>query len=776
MLSAVSCRLLRRLILIGVVALPAYAQTSDVALRGSVYDEARAPITGATVTVTPKGSSGKITVRSGPTGGFLLDLAPNSYTVNVSASGFSEVTESIRLTSSPQTREFVLSVAPVSFTVTVTEGESYTTNAISAATRTLTPLRDVPQSITIISKELMRDQLMTSMADVVQYVPGVTAHQGENNRDQLVIRGNSTSADFFVNGVRDDVQYYRDLYNLEQVEAIKGPNAMIFGRGGGGGVINRVTKEAGFTPLHEVSLQGGSFGNKRISGDLDQPLGDRFAFRLNGMYENSDSFRKFVNLERYGVSPTVTFNSTAGTKITLGYEHLHDHRVGDRGITSFQGRPADVPIDTYYGNPNDSPIRLGVNLGSVLVDHQAGRVNIRNRTQIGGYDRFYQNYVPRAASADKSSVEISAYNNATQRLNFFNQTDVTGTVFTGGIRHTLLAGAEVGRQLTDNFRKTGYFDNTATSVKVPFADTLIATPATFRQSVTDANNHLKVNVGATYIQDQVQLSRYIQFIGGLRFDHFDLQYYNNRNTDKLRRIDNLISPRAGLVFKPAEPVSVYANYSVSFLPSSGDQFSSLTTITQQVKPEKFSNYEAGIKWDLSRLVSLTTAVYRLDRTNTRSVDPNDPTRIVQTGSQRTNGFEVSATGHLTRQWQVVGGYAYQDAFVTSATADARAGAQVGQVPHNVFSIWNNYHVVPRLGVGLGILNRTDMFAAIDNTVTLPGYTRADAALFYSITEKIRLQANVENLFDRKYYLNSHSNANISPGSPRAVRMGLIARF
>lgn len=776
MLSAVSCRLVRRLILIGAMVLPAYAQTSDVALRGSVYDEARAPIAGATITVTPKGSISKITVRSGPTGGFLLDLPPNSYTVNVSASGFSEVTESIRLTSSPQTREFVLSVAPVSFTVTVTEGASYTTNAISAATRTLTPLRDVPQSITVISKELMRDQLMTSMADVVQYVPGVTAHQGENNRDQLVIRGNSTSADFFVNGVRDDVQYYRDLYNLEQVEAIKGPNAMIFGRGGGGGVINRVTKEAGFSPLREVSLQGGSFSNKRISGDLDQPLGDRFAFRLNGMYENSDSFRKFVNLERYGVSPTATFNSTTGTKITLGYEHLHDRRVADRGITSFQGRPADVPIDTYYGNPNDSPIRLGVNLGSVLVDHQAGRVNIRNRTQIGGYDRFYQNYVPRAASPDKSLVEISAYNNATQRLNFFNQTDVTGTIFTGGIRHTLLAGAEVGRQLTDNFRKTGYFDNSATSVKVPFADTLIATPATFRQSVTDANNHLKVNVGATYIQDQVQLSRYIQFIGGLRFDHFDLQYYNNRNTDKLRRIDNLISPRAGLVFKPAEAVSVYANYSVSFLPSSGDQFSSLTTITQQVKPEKFSNYEVGIKWDMSRLVSLTTAVYRLDRTNTRSVDPNDPTRIVQTGSQRTNGFEVSATGHLTRQWQVVGGYAYQDAFVTSATVSARAGAQVGQVPHNVFSIWNNYHVMPRLGVGLGILNRTDMFAAIDNTVTLPGYTRADAALFYSITEKIRLQANVENLFDRTYYLNSDSNTNISPGSPRAVRIGLIARF
>ncbi|MEO8129305.1 MAG: TonB-dependent receptor, partial [Bryobacteraceae bacterium] len=209
---------------------------------------------------------------------------------------------------------------------------------------------------------------------------------------------------------------------------------------------------------------------------------------------------------------------------------------------------------------------------------------------------------------------------------------------------------------------------------------------------------------------------------------------------------------------------------------SGDQFSSLTTITQQVKPEKFNNYEMGVKWDLLRGLSLTTAVYRLDRTNTRSTDPNDPTRIVQTGSQRTNGVEIGATGSVTRKWRIAGGYSYQDAFVTSATAAARAGAQVAQVPHNTFSLWNNYQILPRLGAGLGILNRADMFATIDNSVILPSYTRADAAVFFSLTERIRLQANVENLFDQRYILNADSNTNISPGSPRAVRVGLIARF
>jgi catecholate siderophore receptor len=265
-------------------------------------------------------------------------------------------------------------------------------------------------------------------------------------------------------------------------------------------------------------------------------------------------------------------------------------------------------------------------------------------------------------------------------------------------------------------------------------------------------------------------------VAGVRFDHFDLQYHNNRTGDELRRIDNLFSPRAGLVVKPVAAVSIYTNYSVSYLPSSGDQFSSLTTVTQQVKPEKFNSYELGVKWSTSQSLSLTAAVYRLDRTNTRSTDPNDPTRIVQTGSQRSNGFELGVNGNLTRRWKVAGGYAYQDAFVTSATTAARAGAQVAQVPHHMFSLWNSYQIVERLGAGLGVLNRATMFAAIDDSVRLPGYTRADAAVYYSLTERMRLQANVENLFDRKYYVNADSNTNISPGYARTVRVALIARF
>ena len=751
----------------------AQVPTKKPLLRGRVVDPNRAAIPGADVWASCEGHAPApaVTDRDGE---FSLALEPGNYHVRVIADGFSEVAQTVSLANTTQPLEIVLPVATTNASVTITD--AYGVSTINSATKTLTPLRDIPQSISVVTKEQIRDQSMASVADVVTYVPGITSHQGENNRDQLVIRGNNTSADFFLNGVRDDVQYYRDLYNVERIEALKGPNSMMFGRGGGGGVINRVTKEAGFSSLRELTFQGGSFGNKRFTGDFDQPLGNKVAFRINGLYENSDSFRQHVDLERYGVNPTGTFILGAKTAVKLSYEYFHDGRVADRGIPSFHGLPVDVPIETFFGDPTNSHVRAGVNLASANIDHQAGRFNIRNRTMFGDYDRFYQNYVPGAVTTDKNLVSISAYNNATKRQNVFNQTDVTFQASTGTVRHNFLAGTEFGRQLTDNFRRTGFFNNTTTTVLAPLSDPTINTPITFRQNATDADNHIKTNLGATYLQDQIELTRYLQVATGVRFDYFDLQFHNNRNAQELRRIDRLVSPRAGVIVKPITALSVYANYSVAYLPSSGDQFSSLTSITQQVKPEKFNNYELGAKWDVRRNLSLTTAIYRQDRTNTRATDPNDPTRILQTGSQRTNGYELGLNGFVTSKWSVAGGYAYQDAFISSATISASKGAQVALVPHHTFSLWNNYKVHPRLSLGLGLIHRSDMFAAIDNAVVLPGYTRADAAVFFSITERWRLQANFQNLFDNTYYLNADGNNNISPGAPRAARVALIARF
>jgi catecholate siderophore receptor len=742
-----------------------------------VLDQNGAAVPGARVVAVASGLAGTVSSITDQNGDFSLILEPGEYTVTVTGDGFSTASQTVRLNQgSNPFLEVILQVAGAVSSVTVVDVGTYQTDAIGSATKTITPLRDIPQSITVVTNEQIKDQMLMSISDVVRYMPGITAHQGENNRDEVVIRGNRSSADFFLNGIRDDVQYYRDLYNLDRVETMKGPNAMIFGRGGGGGVINRVTKEAYFGALRELSLQGGSFGNKRLAGDFDQPINDKFAFRLNGLYENSGSFRRFVNLERYGINPTITILPGSHTKITFGFEHFHDGRTADRGITSFHGRPADVDIDTFYGNPNDSRVRAGVNLLSGTLDQQVGKLNIHNRTLFGDYDRFYQNYVPGAVNAIKTLVTLTAYNNATHRHNLFNQTDLTYIGSTGRIRHTLVGGLELGRQRTNNLRNTGFFSNTTTSVQVPYDNPIVSAPITFRPNATDANNRLQLNLAATYFQDQIEISRYVQVIAGIRYDYFDLKYHNNRNGDDIRRIDNLVSPRFGVVVKPVTELSLYGNYSVSYLPSAGDQFASLTTITQQLKPEKFTNYEFGLKWDPRRFLSLTSAVYQLNRTNTRSTDPNDPTKIMQTGSQRTNGLEIGLNGSITRDWSIAGGYAYQNAFITSATTAAVAGKQVGQVPHHTLSLWNKYQISPKLGAGLGIIHRSDMFAAVDNTVTLPGYIRLDTAVFYSFNEHWRLQANFENLFNQKYYANADSNTNISPGSPRGARVGLTARF
>ena len=749
---------------------------SRFALHGTILDPTGAPLAGAMVSASSVSGQSSASVVTDQSGAFTLLLDPGKYNVTIAAAGFHDAIREVNtFEERSETVRIVLELSGVQEKVSVSARPGYETVAISSATRTATPLRDLPQSVTVVSQQLVKDQLMTSIGDVVRYMPGVAYHQGENNRDQVIMRGNGSSADFFVDGVRDDVQYFRDLYNAERIEVLKGPNAMIFGRGGGGGVINRVLKQAAFQPLRAIDLQLGGHSNKRISADVNQPLSSQVAVRLNGVFENSDSFRDFVNLERGGVNPTLTV--TAGnTRISTGYEYLKDTRVADRGISSFQGLPLDIDPSTYFGNPSDSHVRARAHVGSLAVEHRAGDFTIRERASIGGYDRFYQNYVPGAVSADQSQVTLTAYNNATNRTNFFSQTDATYRMQTGTLQHTLLAGMEFGHQDTDNFRNTGFFNDEASSIRVPLTNPTTTVPVTFRQAVTDADNHVLANVAAAFAQDQVEISRQFQVVGGLRFDRFDLQYHNNRNSDDLERVDHLVSPRAGVVYKPVRPVSVYGSYSVSYLPGSGDQFSSLTVITQQLEPEKFDNYEVGAKWDALSALSVTGAVYRLDRTNTRSTDPNDPTRIVQTGSQRTNGFEFGLNGRVMPSWSVAGGYAYQDAFVTSVTVAARLGAEVGQVPHHTFSLWNNYEIARRFGAAVGLIHRSSMFAAIDNIVALPGYTRADLAAYLPFASNWRLQVNVENLFDSDYFVNADSNTNISPGSPRVVRFALKAMF
>jgi catecholate siderophore receptor len=660
--------------------------------------------------------------------------------------------------------------------------DTYAPMRSRSATKTDTLLRDVPQSITVVSERMIADTSMQNMADVVRYVPGVGMAQGEGNRDTPILRGNASTADFFVDGVRDDVEYYRDLYNVERVEALKGPNAMIFGRAGAGGVINRVTRQAGWDDVREVSLQGGSWNNLRTTADFGGGINDRVAVRVTGLYEDSESYRDGFELERYGVNPTLALRLGENSQLRLGYEYYTYDRVADRGVPSFEGRPVDTDESTFFGDPTRSPTDATVNIATMVFDHEfAGGASLRNRTLYGDYDKFYQNVYPGgAATVDEAGVfvaPISAYNNAQQRENLFNQTDLLFSLATGAVEHEMLAGVELGRQETGNFRNTGFFNDETTTVTAPVADPTISVPVTFRQSETDADNHTEADIAAVYMQDQLKFSEHFQAVLGLRFDKFEVDFRNNRTGERLSSDDDLVSPRVGLIYKPMEPVSLYASYTVTYLPRSGAQMSSLNASNEALDPEEFDNYEIGAKWDVWPELSLSAAVYQLDRTNVAIPDPLDPSVSILVDGQETRGIELGIAGQVTEAWSVFGGYAWQDGELTAtASPTALDGATLAQLPEHKFSLWNRYQLTPAWGLGLGLMYQSDMYTSTDNTVTLPSFTRVDAAVFYSLNDRIRAQVNVENVLDEEYFAYAHNNNNITPGSPLAVRVGVSIGF
>jgi catecholate siderophore receptor len=664
-----------------------------------------------------------------------------------------------------------------------TAERGYVAKSSKTATKTDTLLRDTPQAITVVTKELMRDQAMQSMADVIRYVPGIVTAQGEGNRDTAVFRGNSSTGDFFIDGIRDDVQYYRDIYNIDSVEALKGSNAMIFGRGGSGGVINRVSKQAEWSTIREGSLTLGSWNKRRATTDLGLAISESVAVRLNAMVENSDSYRNGGKLKRAGINPTVAIRAGANTSVVLGYEHFRDDRTADRGITSFNGAPVDVDASTFFGSAQLSPTWARVDAFSVAIEHDLGNgATVRNRTRYADYDKFYQNIYAASVARPQDGVlklDLAGYHNATQRNNLFNQTDLTFSLSTGTVQHKLATGLEFGRQVTDNLRNTAFFSgpgNGPVLFPVALSNPIFNAPVTFRQNATDADNHGTATVASLYAQDQIVFTPQWQAIVGLRYDRFNVDFLNKRNNSKFDITDSKLSPRVGLVYKPAEAVSIYASYSLAFVPRAGDQLSSLTPSNKAFAPEKFKNLELGAKWDIRPDLAGTAAIYTLDRTNVIVAAPTGGTSMLVDG-QRSKGVELGLTGNVTSQWSVMGGYAYQNARLTAAqSVTIPAGTTLAQVPTHSLSLWNRYDFTPSIGAGLGLVHRDSIYSSNSNKVTLPAFTRVDAALYYALNAQYQLQLNVENLFDKKYYASANSDTNITPGSPRALQLTLNAKF
>jgi catecholate siderophore receptor len=684
-------------------------------------------------------------------------------------------------------------------------------NSTSVATKTNTPLLDIPQSLSVITKDFIRDQGFQGLTDVTRYVPGVAVHQGEGNRDELVIRGVDSSANFFVNGFRDDVQYFRDLYNAQSVEVLKGPSALTFGRGAGGGVLNRTLKEADGNRVYEATAQTGSWGDRRVSLDAGQAINENVAARLNVFYEGSDAFRDFNHLERYGINPTVTLKPDDDTKVKLSYEYFHDDRTSDRGnpsqslpggVTRFNPTTPFAPngdYRTFFGSPDLNVAIATVQTGMAVIEHDFDNgLTVRNGTIAADYKKFYQNVFPNggalAGAVDPTDTffNLGAYQHWTNRDNVFNQTDFTYKTATGPVFHTVGFGTEFGRQTGVDIRNTGLFPNgTSTGISTimqnPFAPTYFGTinfvhhyTATNNgDGVTspDSNSKYGLNIQSAYARDTIDITRALQVIAGARFDRFDISAVDmNTNTNR-SRVDNLVSPQAAVIIKPIDNLSVYTAYSVSYLPASGDQFSTLTDGTLILQPQKFVNTEIGVKWNVNPKLLFSTAVYNLNRTNQPIPDGNNPGFFFASGSTLTRGFEASLTGYVTNEWQSQLSYAYTDAHITSATsATVVPGNRVQLVPYNQFAWWNKYQFTPMWSAGLGILYFGDSFASSDDTVRLPSFVRFDAGIYAKIDETWSAQLNVENIFDKGYWASADGNNNISPGQGRTFRVSARARF
>jgi len=654
---------------------------------------------------------------------------------------------------------------------------TYNPPTASSATKIEAPLRDIPQTVNVVPQTLLRDQGANSMQDVMKMVPGIGLSHGDGQRDQVTIRGFTAIADQFIDGLRDDALYFRDLSNIEQVEVIKGPASVLYGRGSSGGLINRITKKPGVNK-NEVGLTVGSWGQRRGEFDVGRNFEDSgVAFRVTGAVERADSYRDQQFLERETISPSLSFKLGNNTKLLLQAEYLSDRRVTDFGIPAYRGTPVGVPSNTYYGAANakaNDYSQADVNAFGFTLDHRiSNALSLRNAFRRYTYSLDRNNTLVGSVNEAALTASLNRSNVRRDEDGFFNQTELVQKANIAGMAHQILYGIEFGKQDKDQFFRTQ--NNIATvslfnpvNPVLPF--TVTAAPST--------DNFGILKTAGAYVQDLVTLSDKWKALVGVRYDNFEQETQERRvGQPNLSRTDTAWSPRAGVVYQPTTAQSYYASFSKSFQPSA--EAFPLAANNAQIAPEETTNKEIGAKFDfLDGKASATASLFRLERTNIKSTDPVT-NRLIPIGTQRTDGLELTFTGDLSQGWQVWTGYSYLDSEVTASIARDAGQPVLGKratlTPKHAANLWITKALGNGFGVGAGVNYVADRFANPGNTVTLPGYTTVDAMAYYRMGS-LDLTLNVMNLFDREYIVSGHGtspNLNL-PGAPRSVQ--LTARY
>ncbi|MEM9285247.1 MAG: TonB-dependent siderophore receptor [Pseudomonadota bacterium] len=676
--------------------------------------------------------------------------------------------------------------------VIVVPGKYLYTDQVNAL-RTPTPILDVPASVSVITAEEITLRGFTSIGQIVDYTPGVNMSQGEGHRDAVVFRGVRSTADFFIDGVRDDVQYYRPLYNLEQVEILRGPNALFFGRGGTGGILNRVTKKAEIGEQfigYQASVN--TFGGYMLQVDSNIDTGDTSAFRINAMYESLDNHRDFFDGERIGVNPTAKFQFTPSTTLDLSYEYIDHERFIDRGVpTGTNGEPVEDFEEIVFGDPELNDNQLTAHLFRAMLQHQFND-SLKGRVSAfyGDYDKFYQNFY--ASSYDQANspdvVGLDGYVDTTDRQNLILSADIIGDFKTGQIGHTIVSGIEYIDTSNDNDRFNPIWSDSQDDVEF-FS---IARPLNLRGGVgvaangnpttvdltTDLNDDTQadVEVFSAYIQDEIEISEKLDLVIGVRYDSFEIDVFNVASPGSSGESDDAEwSPRFGIVYKPIENISFYGSYSESFLPRSGEQFANINS-DNALDANTYSNLEAGVKWDIVPGLSFTAAAFEIEEESPQTADDDPETlNIIESEIQ---GFEVQLQGQLREWWYVQAGYSYLEG--NQVNDDGSEGLRRRELPENMFSLWNAFQVTPDFGLGIGVTYQDESFITngLVNGVrpVLPSYTRVDAAAFYDLSDTLRLQVNIENLTDTLYFPNAHSTHQATVGAPLNARFTVSGRF
>jgi iron complex outermembrane recepter protein len=672
---------------------------------------------------------------------------------------------------------------PIELVVTG-EQDGYRALESTTGTKTETPLRDIPQSIQVIPREVLQDRNVTELTDTLETVSSINQRGGRGTSsagDLLVIRGFGVNTTINSSGIfRDGIRYYvpgtLETSDLERVEILKGPASVLFGSGEPGGIINLVSKQPLSEPYYSTTFTAGSFNTYRGTIDLSGPLTDskNVRYRLNAAYDNNGSFRDFVNSERFALTPTVTWDINPSTSLNIYSQFVSQRGTTDEGILQLGDGIADIPRERFLGEPfNESKY----NLFSVgyLLNHSFNN-NWSIRHSLRHLQHNVENTYVTFNALDEENGDLSrlAYYAQGDYQDLYSNIDVIGKFSTGAIQHKLLFGVEYRSGLEDSqFQFSASYPSINIFNPVYTKERFSIEPEFFRD-----DNFSSLGV---YLQNQVNLLPNLKLLAGIRYDNY-YQFRTERSVGQPRnefeQTDSAWTPRVGVVYQPIPPLSVYASYTQSFLPS---QAYARNADQSAFKPEEGRQLEFGIKADLSSQLGLTLAFFDISKQNVKTPDPNNRLFTLQTGEQTSRGIELDLTGQILPGWNITASYAYTDAFVSQDTR-LPVGNRLSNVPYNQFSLWTTYEIpkgsLEGLGFGLGLFYVGERQGDLENTFQLPSYFRTDAAIFYKQNDW-RLQVNFRNLFDIRYFTAANYDARnfgVNPGAPFTVTGSISYEF